>query len=147
MDYKTTVNLPQTDFAMKADLARREPLMQQWWEAQDIYGELRRVARGRPRFVLHDGPPYANGAIHIGHAANKILKDFIVKSRSLDGCDSPYIPGWDCHGLPIEHQMEKKHGRVGQKLDARAFRAACRAYAMEQVEPAAPGLQAPGRDG
>ncbi|MEO8307818.1 MAG: isoleucine--tRNA ligase [Pseudomonadota bacterium] len=119
---------------MKADLARREPAMQQWWEANDIYGELRRVAKGRPRFVLHDGPPYANGAIHIGHAANKILKDIIVKSRSLDGCDSPYIPGWDCHGLPIELQVEKKHGRVGQKLDARAFRAACRSYAMEQVE-------------
>ena len=133
-DYKNTVNLPQTDFAMKADLARREPAMQQWWEENDIYGELRKVAKGRPRFALHDGPPYANGAIHIGHAANKILKDFIVKSRSLDGCDSPYIPGWDCHGLPIELQVEKKHGRVGRKLDARAFRAACRAYAMEQVE-------------
>jgi isoleucyl-tRNA synthetase len=133
-DYKSTVNLPQTDFAMKADLARREPEMQKWWEAGDVYGELRRIAKGRPRFALHDGPPYANGAIHIGHAANKILKDFIVKSRTLDGCDSPYIPGWDCHGLPIELQIEKKHGRVGQKLDARAFRAACRAYAMEQVE-------------
>ncbi|MEO6080413.1 MAG: isoleucine--tRNA ligase [Steroidobacteraceae bacterium] len=133
-DYKTTVNLPQTDFAMKADLARREPEMLKWWEEGDVYGELRRIAKGRPRFVLHDGPPYANGAIHIGHAANKILKDFIVKSRTLDGFDSPYIPGWDCHGLPIELQVEKKHGRVGQKLDARAFRAACRAYATEQVE-------------
>ncbi len=133
-DYKSTVNLPQTDFAMKADLARREPEMQKWWEEGDVYGELRRVAKGRPRFALHDGPPYANGAIHIGHAANKILKDFIVKSRTLDGYDSPYIPGWDCHGLPIELQVEKKHGRVGQKLDARAFRAACRTYAMEQVE-------------
>jgi isoleucyl-tRNA synthetase len=133
-DYKTTVNLPQTDFPMKADLARREPAMLDWWQSEDIYGRLREQARGRPRFVLHDGPPYANGAIHIGHAANKILKDFIVKSRSMDGCDSPYIPGWDCHGLPIELQVEKKHGRVGQKLDARAFRAACRSYAMEQVE-------------
>jgi isoleucyl-tRNA synthetase len=133
-DYKNTVNLPQTDFAMKADLARREPEMQKWWEACDIYGELRGIAKGRPRFALHDGPPYANGPIHIGHAANKILKDFIVKSRSLDGYDSPYIPGWDCHGLPIELQIEKKHGRVGQKLDARAFRAACRAYATEQIE-------------
>ncbi|MDQ2641871.1 MAG: isoleucine--tRNA ligase [Pseudomonadota bacterium] len=132
-DYKNTVNLPKTDFAMKADLARREPEMQKWWEEQDIYGELRRVASGRPRFVLHDGPPYANGAIHIGHAANKILKDIIVKARTLDGYDSPYIPGWDCHGLPIELQVEKKHGRVGQKLDARAFRAACRAYATEQI--------------
>ncbi len=133
-EYKQTVNLPQTDFPMKADLARREAAMQAWWESEDIYGKLREQARGRPRFVLHDGPPYANGAIHIGHAANKILKDFIVKSRTLDGCDSPYIPGWDCHGLPIELQVEKKHGRVGQKLDARAFRAACRAYAMEQVQ-------------
>jgi isoleucyl-tRNA synthetase len=133
-DYKNTVNLPQTEFPMKGDLSRREPATQAWWESENIYGKLREVARGRPRFVLHDGPPYANGAIHIGHAANKILKDFIVKSRSLDGCDSPYIPGWDCHGLPIELQVEKKLGRVGQKLDARAFRAACRSYAMEQVE-------------
>jgi isoleucyl-tRNA synthetase len=133
-DYKNTVNLPQTEFPMKGDLSRREPATQAWWESENIYGKLREVARGRPRFVLHDGPPYANGAIHIGHAANKILKDFIVKSRSLDGCDSPYIPGWDCHGLPIELQVEKKHGRVGQKLDSRAFRAACRSYAMEQVE-------------
>ncbi len=113
-DYKNTVNLPQTGFAMKADLSRREPEMQKWWEETDVYGELRRIAKGRPRFALHDGPPYANGAIHIGHAANKILKDFIVKSRTLDGCDSPYIPGWDCHGLPIELQVEKKHGRVGR---------------------------------
>jgi isoleucyl-tRNA synthetase len=133
-DYKNTVNLPQTDFAMKADLARREPQMLEWWESNDIYGELRRVAKGRPRFVLHDGPPYANGVIHIGHACNKILKDIIVKARTLDGYDSPYIPGWDCHGLPIELQVEKKHGRVGQKLDARAFRALCRTYAAEQVE-------------
>jgi isoleucyl-tRNA synthetase len=132
-DYKNTVNLPQTDFAMKADLARREPEMLKWWDETDIYGELRRVAKGRPRFALHDGPPYANGSIHIGHAANKILKDIIVKSRGLDGHDAPYIPGWDCHGLPIELQVEKKHGRVGQKLDARAFRAICRAYATEQV--------------
>jgi isoleucyl-tRNA synthetase len=128
------VNLPQTDFAMKADLARREPEMLKWWESNDIYGELRRAAKGRPRFALHDGPPYANGAIHLGHACNKILKDFIVKSRTLDGYDSPYIPGWDCHGLPIELQIEKKYGRVGQKLDARAFRATCRSYAAEQVE-------------
>jgi isoleucyl-tRNA synthetase len=133
-DYKNTVNLPQTEFPMKADLARREPAMLEWWNSQDIYGRQRAAAAGRPRFVLHDGPPYANGAIHIGHACNKILKDFIVKSRSLDGFDSPYIPGWDCHGLPIELQVEKKHGRVGRKLDARGFRAACRSYAMEQVE-------------
>src|SRR6184192_2123334 len=132
-DYKHTINLPQTDFPMKADLAQREPAMVRAWEERGTYAKLRQLARGRPRFVLHDGPPYANGAIHIGHAVNKILKDIVVKSRSLDGFDSPYIPGWDCHGLPIELQVEKKHGRPGQKLDAQAFRAACRAYAHEQI--------------
>ena len=133
-DYKHTINLPQTDFPMKADLAQREPAMLKAWEERGIYRKLREVARGRPRFVLHDGPPYANGDIHIGHAVNKILKDIVVKSRSMDGFDSPYIPGWDCHGLPIELQVEKKHGRPGQKLDAAAFRAACRAFAQEQIE-------------
>ena len=133
-DYKLTINLPQTDFPMKADLAQREPAAVRRWEERATYAKLREIARGRPRFVLHDGPPYANGAIHIGHCVNKILKDIVVKSRSLDGFDSPYIPGWDCHGLPIELQVEKKHGRPGQKLDARAFRAACRAYAQEQIE-------------
>jgi isoleucyl-tRNA synthetase len=133
-DYKLTINLPQTDFPMKADLAQREPAMVRAWEERGTYARLREIARGRPRFVLHDGPPYANGAIHIGHAVNKILKDIVVKSRSLDGCDSPYIPGWDCHGLPIELQVEKKHGRPGRKLDAQAFRAACRAYASEQID-------------
>ena len=132
-DYKSTINLPQTAFPMKADLARREPARVAAWEERNIYGKQRQVARGRPRFVLHDGPPYANGAIHIGHAVNKILKDIIVKSRSLDGFDAPYIPGWDCHGLPIELQVEKKHGRPGQKLDAAVFRAACRTFAQEQV--------------
>jgi isoleucyl-tRNA synthetase len=133
-DYKQTINLPRTDFPMKADLAQREPAMVRAWEEHGTYLKLRELARGRPRFVLHDGPPYANGAIHIGHAVNKILKDIVVKSRSLDGFDSPYIPGWDCHGLPIELQVEKKHGRPGQKLDAQAFRAACRAYAEEQID-------------
>jgi isoleucyl-tRNA synthetase len=133
-DYKHTINLPQTDFPMKADLAQREPAMVRAWAERGTYRKLRELARGRPRFVLHDGPPYANGVIHIGHAVNKILKDIVVKSRSLDGCDSPYIPGWDCHGLPIELQVEKKHGRPGHKLDAQAFRAACRAYAHEQIE-------------
>jgi isoleucyl-tRNA synthetase len=134
MDYKSTINLPATDFPMKADLSRREPDMLAWWESQGIYGKLRQAAQGRPKFVLLDGPPYANGAIHIGHAVNKILKDIIVKSRTLDGFDAPYIPGWDCHGLPIEHQVEKTHGRVGGKLDAKAFRAACREYANAQVD-------------
>ena len=133
-DYKHTINLPATRFPMKADLAQREPARVADWESRGIYAKLREQARGRPRFVLHDGPPYANGAIHIGHAVNKILKDIIVKARTLEGFDAPYIPGWDCHGLPIELQVEKKHGRAGGKLDAAAFRAACRAYAAEQIE-------------
>ena len=135
MDYKTTVNLPQTGFPMKADLANREPAQQAWWAEQAIYARQRAQAKaeGRPQFVLMDGPPYANGTIHIGHAVNKVLKDIIVKSRSMAGFDAPYIPGWDCHGLPIEHQVEKTHGRVGAKLDAKAFRAACREYAAKQV--------------
>jgi isoleucyl-tRNA synthetase len=133
-DYKSTINLPETGFPMKADLAQREPKMLEAWEQKDIYGQLRKVADGRPRFVLHDGPPYANGAPHLGHFLNKVLKDIVVKSHSLDGYDSPYIPGWDCHGLPIEHQIEKKFGRVGNKLNAREFRAACRKYAGEQVD-------------
>jgi isoleucyl-tRNA synthetase len=134
VNYKQTINLPVTDFPMKADLARREPTLQAWWKERDIYRKLRDAARGRPKFILLDGPPYANGAIHIGHAVNKVLKDIVVKSRSLDGFDAPYVPGWDCHGLPIEHQVEKTEGRVGTKLDATAFRAACRAYAARQVD-------------
>ena len=104
------------------------------WERAGLYGKIRAAARGRPSFVLTDGPPYANGAIHLGHAVNKILKDIIVKSRTLDGYDAPYVPGWDCHGLPIEMQVEKTHGRVGQKIDAKSFRAACRDYAGKQVD-------------
>ncbi|HEU5468302.1 MAG TPA: isoleucine--tRNA ligase [Steroidobacteraceae bacterium] len=141
MDYKGTLNLPDTAFPMKADLARREPERVARWLADDIYMELRRRAAGRPKFVLMDGPPYANGAIHIGHAVNKVLKDVIVKSRSLDGFDAPYVPGWDCHGLPIEQMVEKKHGRVGQKLDADAFRKACREYAASQIDIQRAGFQ------
>jgi isoleucyl-tRNA synthetase len=132
--YKHTINLPQTDFPMKADLANREPAMLKRWEDSGLYRKLRETARGRPRFVLHDGPPYANGEIHIGHAVNKILKDLVVKSRTMDGYDSPYIPGWDCHGLPIELQVEKKHGRPGGKVDANQFRALCRQFAQSQVD-------------
>jgi len=133
-DYKQTLNLPETAFPMKGDLAQREPLQLKSWSDMNIYGLIREASRGRPKFVLHDGPPYANGPIHIGHSVNKILKDVIVKSRTLDGFDAPYVPGWDCHGLPIELAVEKKHGKPGQKLDAKAFRAACRAFAMEQLE-------------
>ena len=133
-DYKNTINLPNTGFPMKADLAHREPGMLAAWERSGLYDKIRAAAKGRPAFILTDGPPYANGAIHLGHAVNKILKDIIVKSRTLDGYDAPYVPGWDCHGLPIEMQVEKTHGRVGQKIDAKAFRAACREYAHKQVD-------------
>src|SRR5882757_5893916 len=133
-DYKSTINLPNTGFPMKADLANREPLMLAEWERIRLYDKIRTTAKGRPTFVLTDGPPYANGTIHLGHAVNKILKDIIVKSRTLDGYDAPYVPGWDCHGLPIEMQVEKTHGRVGQKIDAKSFRAACREYAHKQVD-------------
>ena len=133
-DYKHTLNLPQTDFPMKADLAQRELKQLELWSARDIYALIRAAAKGRPSFVLHDGPPYANGAIHLGHAVNKVLKDIVVKSHLLDGYDAPYVPGWDCHGLPIEIAVEKKFGRPGQKLDARAFRAACREFAAKQIE-------------
>ena len=133
-DYKQTLNLPETAFPMKADLARREPEVQKFWEEQRIYEKLREIARGRPTFILHDGPPYANGTIHLGHAINKVLKDVVVKSRSLDGYDAPYVPGWDCHGLPIEHQIEKARGKEVKGLGPREFRQACREYAMSQVE-------------
>lgn len=132
--YKDTLNLPKTRFPMKANLAQREPEMLKRWEAEGLYQKIRAACAGREKFVLHDGPPYANGEIHIGHAVNKVLKDIIVKSRTLAGFDAPYVPGWDCHGLPIELQVEKKVGKPGQKVSAADFRKACREYAMKQVE-------------
>ncbi len=119
---------------MKAGLATREVEILAHWETLGLYAKMREEAAGRPLFVLHDGPPYANGEIHIGHAVNKILKDIIVKSRTLGGYDAPYVPGWDCHGLPIELNVEKKFGKVGQKIDAATFRARCREYAQAQME-------------
>ncbi len=133
-DYKATLHLPATEFPMRGDLPKREPGTLERWEKENLYAQLRANAKGRPLFVLHDGPPYANGAIHLGHAVNKILKDIIVKSRYLAGFDAPYIPGWDCHGLPIEIAVEKKHGKVGVKLDAVEFRQKCREYAREQID-------------
>ncbi len=133
-DYKHTLNLPHTDFPMRGNLARREPEMLRRWQAMDLYRRQREVFAGRPRFILHDGPPYANGVIHIGHALNKVLKDIIVKSRTLAGFDAPYVPGWDCHGLPIEHVVEKRVGKVGVKVDARGFRDECRRFAARQVD-------------
>ncbi|MBB4592915.1 isoleucyl-tRNA synthetase [Xanthomonas arboricola] len=119
---------------MRGDLPKREPAMLDRWEREGLYAQLRANAAGRPLFVLHDGPPYANGQIHLGHAVNKILKDIIVKSKYLAGFDAPYIPGWDCHGLPIEIAIEKKYGKVGVKLDAAEFRQKCREYASEQID-------------
>ncbi|HID81775.1 MAG TPA: isoleucine--tRNA ligase [Chromatiales bacterium] len=133
-DYKNTLNLPHTDFPMRGNLAKREPEMLKSWEDADLYAELRKHAAGRPKFILHDGPPYANGDIHIGHAVNKVLKDIIVKSKTLSGFDAPYVPGWDCHGLPIELQVEKKVGKPGNKVSADDFRARCREYAQKQVD-------------
>jgi len=133
-DYKATLHLPATEFPMRGDLPKREPGILSRWEDEDLYARLRDNAQGRPLFVLHDGPPYANGQIHLGHAVNKILKDIIVKSRYLAGFDAPYVPGWDCHGLPIEIAVEKKWGKVGVKLDAVAFRQKCREFAEEQIE-------------
>jgi isoleucyl-tRNA synthetase len=133
-DYKHTLNLPNTDFPMKANLSQREPEWLAHWEKIDLYAKLRQARAGKPTFILHDGPPYANGDIHIGHAVNKILKDIIVKSRNLAGFDAPYIPGWDCHGLPIELMVEKKVGKAGVKVSAQEFRAACREFAAKQVD-------------
>ena len=133
-DYKDTLNLPDTAFPMKGNLPQREPEQLARWAEMDLYAQQRLACAGRPKFVLHDGPPYANGDIHIGHAVNKVLKDIIVKSRTLAGFDAPYVPGWDCHGLPIEHAVEKKVGKVGVKVDARSFRQQCRAFARSQVE-------------
>ncbi len=133
-DYKHTLNLPQTKFPMRGNLAQREPEMLKQWEANRLYWKIREACAGRPKFILHDGPPYANGDIHIGHAVNKILKDIIVKSRTLDGFDAPYVPGWDCHGLPIELQVEKKVGKPGKKVTTGQFRKACRVYAAKQVD-------------
>ncbi|WP_210395821.1 isoleucine--tRNA ligase [Motiliproteus sediminis] len=133
-DYKHTLNLPETEFPMRGNLAQREPLMLKEWQHMDLYGEIRKVSQGRDKFILHDGPPYANGSIHIGHAVNKILKDIIVKSKNVSGFDAPYVPGWDCHGLPIEHKVETKHGKAGTKLSFKEFRQKCRDYAREQVD-------------
>ena len=134
MEYKNTINLPKTAFAMKANLANREPGMIEAWEKSGLYQRIQEKTADRPEWILHDGPPYANGDIHMGHAVNKILKDMVVKSRLLAGFHSPYVPGWDCHGLPIELQVEKKVGKVGRKVDAATFRQKCRDYAERQID-------------
>tara|TARA_Y100001933_G_C18981795_1_gene556966 strand:- start:914 stop:1549 length:636 start_codon:yes stop_codon:yes gene_type:complete len=133
-NYKETLNLPHTQFPMKANLSQREPQILKKWQEMNLYRKIIQKNAGQPRFVLHDGPPYANGNLHLGHAINKSLKDFVVKSKQLNGFDAAYIPGWDCHGLPIEHNVEKKKGKAGQKISHREFRDECRKYAKKQVE-------------
>src|SRR5262249_34187929 len=140
MDYKDTLNLPKTAFPMKANLPKLEPEMLERWEAMDIYGRIRQAASSRPLWVLHDGPPYANGHIHMGTALNKILKDFVVKSRSMLGANAVYVPGWDCHGLPIEHQVDKQLGLDSSSIDVRQAMdpvekiRRCRTYATEFID-------------
>ncbi|SEA79958.1 isoleucine--tRNA ligase [Marinobacterium iners] len=132
-DYKATLNLPETAFPMRGNLPQREPARLARWDEIDLYRQLREEGKGRKTFILHDGPPYANGNIHIGHAVNKVIKDMIIKSRTLSGFDAPYVPGWDCHGLPIEHKVETLIGKAGDKVPYREFRQKCREYAAEQV--------------
>ncbi len=132
-DYKHTLNLPETEFPMRGNLAQREPQMLKDWTQKGLYHAIRDAKKGKTPFVLHDGPPYANGDIHIGHAVNKILKDVIVKAKTLSDFDAPYVPGWDCHGLPIELQVEKKVGKPGKKVTAAEFRQKCRDYAEQQI--------------
>src|SRR5713101_7266131 len=129
-ELKATINLPKTAFPMKANLPQNEPKILARWEQERIYERIREARKGAPTYILHDGPPYTSGPIHMGTALNKCLKDFIVKSKTLAGFDAPYVPGWDCHGLPIEHQVEKQHGK---NIPADEFRKLCRDYAQSQI--------------
>jgi isoleucyl-tRNA synthetase len=131
---KSTLNLPQTAFAMKANLPVNEPIRLATWQQQDLYTQIRAVRAGSPKYILHDGPPYANGAIHLGHALNKCIKDFVVKTKTMAGFDSPYVPGWDCHGLPIEIKVDEQLGRKKLEMDPLAVRKACREYAQKYVD-------------
>ena len=133
LDLKSTLNLPKTEFPMKANLPQREPKRLEQWEAMRLYERIRETHQGEPIYVLHDGPPYANGPIHLGHALNKILKDFIVKVRTMAGFDSPYVPGWDCHGLPIEIKVDDDLGRRKLEMDPMQVRDACRRYAEKYL--------------
>lgn len=133
-DYKPTLNLPETPFPMRGDLAKREPAMLKNWQDKNLYQKIRQAKKGKKSYILHDGPPYANGTIHIGHALNKIIKDMVVKSKGFFGFDSPYIPGWDCHGLPIELKVESIVGKAGEKVTPAEFRQACRDYAQSQID-------------
>src|SRR4051812_10640230 len=132
-DWKDTLNLPRTDFPMKANLQAAEPEALARWDGIDLYRKIRESRKGSPKFVLHDGPPYANGHIHLGHALNKILKDFVVKSRTMAGFDAPYVPGYDCHGLPIELKVDRELGSKKRDMSPADFRRACRAHAQTFV--------------
>ena len=134
VDYKKTVNLPRTDFPMKANLPQMEPKMLARWEAENLYAKIRAARAGRPMYVLHDGPPYANGEIHLGTGFNKIIKDFVVKTKTMQGYDSPYVPGWDCHGLPIEAKVDSQLGSRKAHMTAVEIRAECRKYAAKYVD-------------
>jgi isoleucyl-tRNA synthetase len=131
---KSTLNLPQTTFPMKANLPHNEPLRLEAWQQQDLYAQIRAARKGAPKYILHDGPPYANGAIHLGHALNKCIKDFVVKTKTMAGFDAPYVPGWDCHGLPIEIKVDEQLGRKKLEMDPIAVRRACREYAQKYVD-------------
>jgi len=134
LDLKQTINLPRTDFPMKANLPLAEPKMLAAWEQENLYSQIRAARAGQPTYILHDGPPYANGAIHLGTAFNKVLKDFILKSKSMAGFDAPYVPGWDCHGLPIETKVDQELGPRKAGMTATQIRLACRKYAQKYVE-------------
>src|ERR1700744_2923004 len=134
LELKATLTLPQTDFPMKANLPQNEPLRLESWAAAQLYEQIREARKGSPRYVLHDGPPYANGPIHLGHALNKCLKDFIVKSKTMAGFDSPYIPGWDCPVLPMKIKGDYQLGRKNLKRAPNALGSACRAYAQKYID-------------
>src|SRR5436190_20783179 len=135
MDYKSTLNLPQTGFPMKADLVTREPQRLQKWQSENLYQKIQSQRAGAPKFVLHDGPPFANGDVHIGNALNKILKDIIIKYKTLRGFDAPYVPGWDCHGLPIEFKVSQELRKAGDTTsDPASIRRACDVYARKYVD-------------
>src|SRR3954464_11654735 len=133
-ELKDTLNLPRTEFAMKANLPQNEPKRLEFWKKVGIYQRIREARKGAPKYLLHDGPPYANGEIHLGHALNKTLKDFVVKSKTMAGFDSPYVPGWDCHGLPIEIKVDSELGSKKAKMSVADIRRECRKYASKYVE-------------
>ena len=145
-DWKDTCNLPRTAFSMKANLQTTEPETVARWDAMDLYGQIRQARKGAKKFLLHDGPPYANGNIHIGHALNKILKDLVVKSHNMMGFDAPYIPGWDCHGLPIELRVDRELGPKKRQMSTADFRRECQAYAAKYLDIQRERVQAPRRD-